>query len=54
MKVYATFLSGLTFVATVIASNVVDLTPKNFDEIILKSGKPSLVEFYAVSLSLSF
>ncbi|CCX16619.1 Similar to Protein disulfide-isomerase erp38; acc. no. Q92249 [Pyronema omphalodes CBS 100304] len=47
MKVYATFLSGLTFVATVIASNVVDLTPKNFDEIILKSGNPSLVEFYA-------
>ncbi|KAF2190284.1 disulfide isomerase [Zopfia rhizophila CBS 207.26] len=29
------------------ASAVVDLTPKNFDKEVLKSGKPSLVEFFA-------
>jgi len=27
----------------------VDLHPKNFDEVVLKSGKPALVEFFAVS-----
>lgn len=26
-----------------------DLHPKNFDEVVLKSGKPALVEFFAVS-----
>jgi len=29
------------------ASNVIDLTPKNFDSVVLKSGKPALVEFFA-------
>lgn len=29
------------------ASSVIDLTPKNFDEVVLKSGKPALVEFFA-------
>ncbi|KAE8148947.1 thioredoxin-like protein [Aspergillus avenaceus] len=30
-----------------LAAAVVDLTPKNFDDIVLKSGKPALVEFFA-------
>lgn len=29
------------------SSAVVDLIPKNFDQIVLKSGKPALVEFFA-------
>lgn len=29
------------------ASAVIDLTPSNFDSIVLKSGKPALVEFFA-------
>lgn len=29
------------------ASNVIDLIPKNFDDVVLKSGKPALVEFFA-------
>lgn len=29
------------------ASSVLDLIPNNFDEIVLKSGKPALVEFFA-------
>lgn len=29
------------------SSAVVDLVPKNFDNIVLKSGKPALVEFFA-------
>ena len=28
-------------------SAVLDLTPANFDEVVLKSGKPTLVEFFA-------
>lgn len=40
-------LASLLLVAT--ASNVIDLTPDNFDKEILKSGKPALVEFFAVS-----
>ena len=29
------------------AENVLELTPKNFDDVVLKSGKPALVEFFA-------
>lgn len=29
------------------AEAVLDLTPKNFDDVVLKSGKPALVEFFA-------
>jgi protein disulfide-isomerase A6 len=29
------------------AEAVLDLTPKNFDSVVLKSGKPALVEFFA-------
>lgn len=43
------FLAGLALVGTSTASSsfVQDLTPSNFDDIVLKSGKPSLVEFFA-------
>lgn len=29
------------------ASSVIDLLPSNFDQLVLKSGKPALVEFFA-------
>ncbi|KAI1326811.1 disulfide isomerase [Xylariaceae sp. FL0255] len=38
-------LAGLAALAA--AGNVMDLTPDNFDDIVLKSGKPTLVEFFA-------
>jgi protein disulfide-isomerase A6 len=48
MKGFGTLFSfAIAAVAT--AGNVVDLTPKNFDSVVLKSGKPALVEFFAVS-----
>lgn len=39
----------LATVATLAAakSAVIDLTPSNFDNVVLKSGKPTLVEFFA-------
>ena len=44
----SSFLPALTFFAPIVlASDVLDLTPSNFDQIVLKSGKPSLVEFFA-------
>ncbi|KAF3930481.1 Thioredoxin [Dactylella cylindrospora] len=39
--------SVLLYATLSVASNVVDLTPKNFDDIVLKSGKPALVKFFA-------
>ncbi|KAI1175497.1 thioredoxin-like protein [Nemania sp. FL0916] len=39
-------LAGLTAVV-VAKSAVLDLIPKNFDSVVLKSGKPTLVEFFA-------
>lgn len=39
-------LSGLVAVATA-KSAVLDLIPKNFDSVVLQSGKPTLVEFFA-------
>ncbi|PPJ58388.1 hypothetical protein CBER1_08076 [Cercospora berteroae] len=41
------FTAALAAVSTVSAGAVIDLTPKNFDKEILKSGKPALVEFFA-------
>ncbi len=36
------------FVATALASSaVIDLVPDNFESVVLKSGRPALVEFYA-------
>ncbi|KAG5938518.1 hypothetical protein E4U53_007995 [Claviceps sorghi] len=43
-------LATLTAVAAAAAaaqSAVIDLTPSNFDQVVLKSGKPTLVEFFA-------
>ncbi|KAG9775680.1 protein disulfide-isomerase A4 precursor, partial [Aureobasidium melanogenum] len=40
-------IASLALVGTSAASAVIDLIPKNFDDIVLKSGKPALVEFFA-------
>ncbi|PFH62089.1 hypothetical protein XA68_15180 [Ophiocordyceps unilateralis] len=40
-------LAALSAVAVAAASAVIDLTPSNFDKVVLKSGKPTLVEFFA-------
>lgn len=34
-------------VGSVLAGDVLDLTPSNFESVVLKSGKPALVEFFA-------
>lgn len=49
MKGLKTFLTAAFFAVcqVAVASNVVDLHPKNFDEVVFKSGKPALVEFFA-------
>lgn len=39
-------LAGLTAVVAA-KSAVIDLIPGNFDDVVLKSGKPALVEFFA-------
>lgn len=51
MKGSSSFFTAVLFatVQAALASNVVDLDPKNFDKIVL-SGKPALVEFFAVSV----
>ncbi|KAL7266548.1 hypothetical protein RUND412_010903 [Rhizina undulata] len=49
MKAFGSFFTLSSLLAVVVhASNVVDLTPDNFDDVVLKSGKPALVEFFAV------
>jgi malate/lactate dehydrogenase len=53
MKGFGAFFS-FAFAAVAAASNVIELTPKNFDEVVLKSGKPALVEFFAVSSPVCF
>lgn len=40
-------LLALLVTLTTAASAVKDLIPSNFDEVVLKSGKPALVEFFA-------
>jgi protein disulfide-isomerase A6 len=40
-------LLAASLAALTTASAVVDLTPSNFDAVVLKSGKPALVEFFA-------
>ena len=40
-------LSALALLGTNAASSVIDLTPSNFDHVVLKSGTPALVEFFA-------
>lgn len=41
------FTAAFALVGAAVASDVVDLTPDNFDDVVLKSGKPALVEFFA-------
>jgi protein disulfide-isomerase A6 len=41
------FLTAALAVVSTSASAVVDLTPSNFDSLVVKSGKPALVEFFA-------
>ncbi|KAG8631935.1 hypothetical protein KVT40_001075 [Elsinoe batatas] len=43
----ALIAAAVSFASTNAASAVVDLLPKNFDNIVLESGKPALVEFFA-------
>ncbi|TBU28011.1 protein disulfide isomerase [Dichomitus squalens] len=43
---FGTFIAAVLFIGTALASNVLELTPDNFDEVIGK-GKPALVEFFA-------
>jgi hypothetical protein len=45
---------SFVFAAGAAASNVVELTPQNFDDIVLRSGKPTMVKFFAVSFSRLF
>ncbi|MCJ1470210.1 hypothetical protein MMC07_008855 [Pseudocyphellaria aurata] len=40
-------ISSLVILGTSTASSVLDLIPENFDKVVLKSGKPALVEFFA-------
>lgn len=42
-----TSLLSLLITLSVASSAVIDLIPKNFDKVVLKSGKPALVEFFA-------
>ncbi|KAF8249561.1 disulfide isomerase [Wilcoxina mikolae CBS 423.85] len=47
MKGFGALFSFACLAVASAKSNVINLTPKNFDEIVLKSGKPALVEFFA-------
>ena len=40
-------ITTLALVGVNAASSVLDLLPSNFDDVVLKSGKPALVEFFA-------
>ena len=40
-------VSSLAILGANAASSVLDLIPDNFDQVVLKSGKPALVEFFA-------
>mgnify|MGYP000886975444 CR=1 FL=1 len=41
------FLFGALAATAAAKSAVIDLVPSNFDDVVLKSGKPTLVEFFA-------
>jgi protein disulfide-isomerase A6 len=48
MRLQSIIATALSVVAGAnAASAVVDLIPDNFDDVVLKSGKPALVEFFA-------
>lgn len=46
-RVIQVLLSTFAVLGANAASSVLDLTPANFDDVVLKSGKPALVEFFA-------
>ncbi|PQK11940.1 hypothetical protein BB8028_0003g05600 [Beauveria bassiana] len=47
MVLLKTVLFGALAATVAAKSAVIDLIPKNFDNVVLKSGKPTLVEFFA-------
>ncbi|KAM3513181.1 hypothetical protein MY11210_003206 [Beauveria gryllotalpidicola] len=47
MVLLKTVLFGALAATATAKSAVIDLIPKNFDDVVLKSGKPTLVEFFA-------
>ncbi|PHH91228.1 hypothetical protein CDD83_1278 [Cordyceps sp. RAO-2017] len=47
MVLMKSFLLGAFAAFAAASSAVIDLTPSNFDQVVLKSGKPTLVEFFA-------
>ncbi|KAI9667538.1 MAG: Protein disulfide-isomerase-like 2-2 [Bathelium mastoideum] len=47
MAPFKQFLVSSLTVVLAAASSVIDLEPSNFDSLVLESGKPSLVEFFA-------
>jgi protein disulfide-isomerase A6 len=53
MRCFAVFFSFI-LAAVAAASNVVDLTPQNWDDVVLRSGKPTVVEFFVVSFPRRF
>ena len=50
---FTTFFAAALSIGSVLASNVLELTPDNFDEFI-GQGKPALVELYVTFVKLSF
>ncbi|ODV93521.1 hypothetical protein PACTADRAFT_46800 [Pachysolen tannophilus NRRL Y-2460] len=44
---FAAFSVFAVIIDSVVSSNVIEVTDKDFDKVVLKSGKHSLVEFYA-------
>ncbi|KAL8781636.1 MAG: hypothetical protein Q9194_000277 [Teloschistes cf. exilis] len=48
------FLSAVAVMGANAASSVLDLIPDNFDKVVLKSGKPALVEFFAPCTPLRY
>ena len=47
VQLYSFLLLAITALGTHAASSVLDLIPDNFDQVVLKSNKPALVEFFA-------
>jgi protein disulfide-isomerase A6 len=47
MVLLKSFVAAALVTAVAAKSAVLDLIPKNFDQVVLKSGKPTLVEFFA-------
>lgn len=47
MVAFKSFVVGALAATVAAKSAVLDLIPSNFDDVVLKSGKPTLVEFFA-------